>query len=82
MRVGVVPTKAGYSAVCLPPYGNDWHITTPIMLSTDQLAQLRGQILHRLAEYCQLISQWRATLWVAIPWAAWGIAALALSALW
>lgn len=79
MRIGVVPTKYGYSAVCLGPFDDGkWELSSPKFVSEEHLLQLRSQIAHRLAEWCQQLSLWRFTLPVAIPWAAWGLVVLAM----
>jgi len=83
MKIGIVPTKYGYSAVALPPYDGDWELSTPIELPHDVKVQLHGQILHKLAIYCQEFKPWMA--WKAvIPWAVWGGLAMYLrwSRLW
>ena len=79
MRVGIVPTKYGYSAVCLPPFDDGkWELSSPKHVGDEHLLQLRSQIAHRIAEWCQQLSPWRYTLPVAIPWAAWGAVVLAM----
>lgn len=71
MKIGVIPTKYGYSAIALPPYDGNWELSTPVKLPYDVLVQLRGQILHKLALYCQSLSVWQ--VWkIVLPWAAWG----------
>jgi len=82
MRIAVLPTKYGYSAVALPPYGGDWELFSPMKLPHDLMIQLRGQILYRLAQYCSDLSVWTGQLPLAILWAGWGIWALAISSLW
>lgn len=82
MKIGVVPTKYGYSAVALPPYDGDWRVSSSVKIPHDLFIQLRGQILNRLAEYCHDLSGWTGQLPVAIPWAIMGILAIALCSLW
>lgn len=72
MKIGIVPTKYGYSAVALPPYDGDWSLASPVELSDDMQTQLRGQILHELSKYCQMLAPWIGQVLVAIPWALWG----------
>lgn len=79
MKVGIVPTKYGYSAVALGPFDDGkWELETPKHISDEHLLQLRSQIAQRIAEWCQQLSPWRYTLPVAIPWAAWGAVVLAM----
>lgn len=79
MRIGVVPSKYGYVAVCLAPFDDGkWELESPVPISSEHLLQLRSQIAQRLAEWCQQLSPWHFTLPVAIPWAAWGLVVLAM----
>jgi len=82
MRIAVLPTKFGYSAIALGPFDGTWEIASPKPLSEDLLVQLKGQISHRLAEYCWYISPWSGIWSIAVLWAAWGGLALGLSNLW
>lgn len=82
MRVVVIPTKFGYSAVALPPLDGKWIIASPRTLPPDLLVQLRAQISHKLAQYCWELSPWTNIWSIALLWAAWGGLALGLSSLW
>jgi hypothetical protein len=82
MKIGIVGTQSGYSAVCLSPYKGDFELLTPVPLSEDMLLQLRAQILQRLAEYCSKFTIWEGQLLIAIPWAIWSILCLAVCSLW
>jgi len=76
MRIGIVPTLYGYSAVVLPPYKGNWELLSPTNLSSELKIQLRGQILAALAAFSHNMTPWTNMLKVAIPWAIWGGAAL------
>lgn len=76
MRVGIVPTKHGYNAVVLPPFDSDWRLESPVVIPRDARTQLRGQILHALANYKQTVQL--PPLPIILAWAAWGTAALYL----
>lgn len=79
MKVGVVPTKYGYSAVCLGPFDDGkWEIASAKRISEEHLLQLRSQIAHKLAEWCRLFTPWRYALPIAIPWATWGAIVLGM----
>jgi hypothetical protein len=78
MKVGVVPTKYGYTAVALPPYTGDWELYTPFDLPEEVLIQLRGQILHKLAIHSHRLVPWTGQAKVALPWAIMGGLALYL----
>lgn len=83
MKIGIVPTKHGYNAVVLPPYKGDWELYAPEnFFSPGLFAQLRSQILQKLAEYAHEHRHWQKRLFVSLPWAAWSIASLALTSLW
>ena len=83
MKIAVIPTQSGnYNAVALPPYGGNWELSTPVELSNDLLIQLKAQILQKLALYCYKFSGWKGQLPVLLPWALWGLTALALCSLW
>ncbi len=76
MKIGIVPTLYGYSAVVLPPYKGDWELLSPTNLSSELKIQLRGQILAALAAFSHTMTPWTNTLKVALPWAIWGGTAL------
>lgn len=76
MKVGIVPTKYGYSAVALPPYTGRWDLETPVLLTEGQLVKLRGQILHKLAIYCHSLTPWTGLLFTAFLWMVFGGIAL------
>jgi hypothetical protein len=85
MRVGIVPTKAGYSAVVLPKTVTEsgWELEVPaVALSPDLLLQLKAQITQDLAEYCEEMSTWMGQFWISLLWAAWGLLALGVSSMW
>lgn len=81
MRIAVIPTKFGHTAVALGPYWGEWELYSPVDLPEDLKIQLRAQILHRLAQYCHEFSPWVGQIWTAVPWAIWGILAVVLSSL-
>ncbi|MCK4816789.1 hypothetical protein KA005_13545 [bacterium] len=76
MRIGIVPTLYGYSAVVLPPYKGNWELLSPVNLSSELKIQLRGQILAALAAFSHSMTPWTNMLKVALPWAIWGGTAL------
>lgn len=82
MQLAVIPTKFGHSAVVLGPFDGTWEISSHDPLPEDLLIQLKGQISHKLAQYCWEISPWTNVWLIALLWAAWGGLALGLSSLW
>ena len=82
MRVAVLPTRFGYTAVGLGPFDGTWQIGSAQPMPEDLLAQLRGQITHKLAQYCWELSPWTGIWAIALAWAAWGALSLGLSSLW
>jgi len=76
MKIGIVPTLYGYSAVVLPPYKGNWELLSPVNLSSELKIQLRGQILAALAAFSHTMTPWTNMLRVALPWAIWGGTAL------
>jgi hypothetical protein len=82
MRVAILPTKFGYSAVALGPFDGTWQIGSAEPMPEDLLIQLRAQISHRLARYCWELSPWTGIWMIALLWAAWGGLSLGLSSLW
>ena len=78
MKVGIVPTKYGYSAVALPPYRGDWELRSPVKLTDEQKIILRGQILHQLAIYAHQMTPWTGLLLTAFLWMIFGGIALYL----
>lgn len=78
IRIGVVPTLHGYSAVVLPPYHGDWELSSPKPLAPDLLIQLRGQILSALSQFSFKMAPWTNILSVSLFWALWGGTALYL----
>ena len=78
MKVGIVPTKYGYSAVALPPYRGDWELRSPVKLTDEQRIILRGQILHQLAIYAHQLTPWTGLLFTAFLWMIFGGIALYL----
>lgn len=82
MRVAVLPVKHGYSAVALGSFDGKWEIGSAKPMPEDLLIQLKGQISHRLAQYCWELAPWTGIWMVALMWAAWGGLSLGLSSLW
>ena len=82
MRVAVLPTKFGYSATALGPFDGTWQIAAAKPMPEDLLVQLKGQISHKLAQYCWALAPWTGIWAVALIWAAWGTLSLGLSSLW
>ena len=78
MRIGVVPTLYGYSAVVLPPYKGGWELLSPLSLAPDLKVQLRGQILAALSSFSFSMLPWTKMLGVSLFWALWGGTALFL----
>lgn len=82
MRVGIVPTKYGYTAVGLPPYDENMNIESVKYMSREMKIQLRGQILQELARYCHDFRSFQNRLGLTFLWALWSFAALATTSLW
>lgn len=72
MNCGVVPTKYGYSLVCLPPYDNNWVVHTPVEIPKDLDLIMQSEILRKLAIYCHQLFGWQGQLKNFLPWAIWG----------
>ena len=72
MKVGIVPTMYGYSAVVLPPYKGDWELLSPVHLTREMKIQLRGQILAALSSFSFSMLPWTNMLVVSLFWALWG----------
>lgn len=78
MNLCVIPTKHNYVVVGLPPYRGAWELQSPTELPEDLLVQLRGQMLHKLAEFCHMLTSWQGQIGITLAWAIWGCAALGL----
>ena len=72
MKVGIVPTLYGYSAVVLPPYKGGWELLSPLSLANELKIQLRGQILAALSSFSFSMLPWTNILVVSLFWALWG----------
>jgi len=82
MQVAIIPTKFSFVAVALGPFDGTWKVASSKPLPEDLLVQLKGQISHKLAQYCWETSPWSGIWGIALLWAAWGALALGLSNLW
>jgi hypothetical protein len=77
MKIGIVPTLYGYSAVAVP-HKKGWELHTAVRLNPDLKIQLRGQVLAALAEFAHMLVPWTDTFLVSLFWALWGGVALYL----